>query len=41
MPPPWTQRMGWFVLIWALSVAALAGFALVFRVVMHAVGLTG
>lgn len=37
----WTRRIGWFVLIWAASVAALGVFALVFRAAMHAAGLTG
>ena len=37
----WTRRIGWFVLIWAGSVAALAAFALLFRVAMQAAGLTG
>ncbi len=41
-PPqrPWRQRLGWLLLIWVLSIAALAGFAAVLRVVMGWVGLT-
>jgi hypothetical protein len=37
----WTRRVGWFVVIWAASVAALGMFAALFRLAMHAAGLTG
>jgi Protein of unknown function (DUF2474) len=36
----WWYRVGWLVLIWAASVAALGIVALVFRLVMSAAGLT-
>jgi hypothetical protein len=34
------KRLGWMILIWASSVAALGVMALVIRLVMNAVGLT-
>jgi hypothetical protein len=34
------RRIGWLILIWGVSVAALGIFALLFRLVMSAVGLT-
>ncbi|MEA3138398.1 MAG: hypothetical protein QOK23_567 [Gammaproteobacteria bacterium] len=37
---PWLRRVGWLILIWAGSVAALGLVALVFRLLMAAVGLT-
>ena len=37
---PWPRRIGWFVLIWAASVAALAVFAALFRTAMNFAGLT-
>lgn len=39
-PPSWPRRLGWLVLIWALSVAALAVVALGFRLLMSLAGLT-
>jgi hypothetical protein len=36
----WPQRLGWLVLIWMASVAALAIVAALFRVLMSAAGLT-
>jgi hypothetical protein len=36
----WWYRVGWLVLIWAASVAALGIVALVFRLTMSAAGLT-
>jgi len=33
------RQLGWFALIWAASVAALAVTALLFRVLMNAAGL--
>lgn len=41
-PPPssWAVRFGWLVLIWVLSIGALALFALLLRVVMGWVGLS-
>lgn len=35
----WLRRVGWFVLIWALSVGALAIVALVLRAILTAAGL--
>ncbi|WP_291519124.1 DUF2474 domain-containing protein [Acidovorax sp.] len=36
----WWRRVGWLVLIWAASVAALSGVALLFRVLMRFVGMS-
>lgn len=36
----WWQRIGWFVLIWLCSVAALACVAYGLRLLMKAAGLT-
>lgn len=36
----WSQRIGWLILIWFASVAALAIVAALFRVLMNAAGLT-
>ena len=36
----WLSRIGWLVLIWAASVAALAAAAGLMRWLMHAGGLT-
>ncbi len=36
----WPRRIGWLVLIWAASVAALAVVAALFRMAMNLVGLT-
>jgi len=36
----WLSRVGWLILIWSASVAALALMALVFRLLMAAAGLT-
>ncbi len=36
----WLLRVGWLLLIWALSVAALALVALLIRLLMHAAGMT-
>jgi hypothetical protein len=38
---PWLRRIGWFVLIWTASVAALAVLALIFHALMSLAGLTG
>lgn len=38
--PSWTRRVGWLLLIWLLSVLALAAVAGLIRVVMTAAGLT-
>lgn len=43
MPPRWrlwAKRVGWLLLIWALSVAALAVVALLLRIAMRAAGMT-
>ncbi|WP_124086070.1 DUF2474 domain-containing protein [Pseudogemmobacter humi] len=39
-PRPLWKRLGWFALIWALSVAALGLVALVFRLMMKLAGLS-
>jgi hypothetical protein len=38
---PWLHRIGWFILIWAASVATLGVVALIFRALMSLAGLTG
>jgi hypothetical protein len=37
---PWLRRIGWLVLIWTASVAALGVAALLFRGIMSLAGLT-
>jgi hypothetical protein len=37
---PWWKKLGWLVLIWAASVAALRVVAWLIRLLMHAAGLT-
>ncbi|KAB2887881.1 MAG: DUF2474 domain-containing protein [Burkholderiaceae bacterium] len=37
---PWLRRIGWMVLIWAASVAALGIVAVLFRGLMGLAGLT-
>lgn len=39
-PGSWWRRIGWLVLIWSASVAALALVAAVLRLLMHAAGLS-
>lgn len=39
-PESWAKRLGWLVLIWALSVLGLAAVAFGFRIVMKLVGLS-
>ncbi len=39
-PREWWKRLGWLVLIWAASVAALGVVAYGIRLIMNAVGLT-
>jgi hypothetical protein len=36
----WPRRIGWLILIWIASVAALAIVAVLFRALMNAAGLT-
>lgn len=36
----WGKKLGWFILLWAVSVLALGAFAYVFRILMRAVGLS-
>ncbi|EJF90474.1 DUF2474 domain-containing protein [Bartonella tamiae] len=36
----WFKRIGWLVLIWGGSIGALAVVALIFRVIMHLIGMT-
>jgi hypothetical protein len=38
--PSWARRVGWLLLIWVASVLALAGVAVVIRIIMSAAGLT-
>jgi len=38
-PRLWFKRVGWLVLIWALSVAALGVAAGLMRLFMHALGM--
>jgi len=37
--PRWLRRLGWLLLIWAASVAALGLAALAMRLLMHAAGM--
>jgi hypothetical protein len=37
---PWLRRIGWLVLIWTMSVAALGIVALILRALMSLAGLT-
>lgn len=39
-PDSWVKRIGWLLLIWALSVLALGAVAYGFRFVMKAAGLS-
>ena len=39
-PDSWWRRLGWLILIWSASVAALGIVAYFFRVLMKAAGLT-
>ena len=39
-PTRWLARVGWLLLIWTLSVGALALVALLIRLLMHAAGMT-
>jgi len=39
-PKQWLRRVGWLVLIWTGSVAALAIVAVLFRLLMNMAGLT-
>ncbi|BAF89759.1 DUF2474 domain-containing protein [Azorhizobium caulinodans] len=36
----WVRRLGWLILIWSLSVAALGAAALLFRLLMKSAGMT-
>ena len=38
-PPSLLRRLGWLVLLWTASVAALGVVALVIRALMHAAGM--
>jgi hypothetical protein len=38
---PWLRRVGWLVLLWTASVAALGVVALILRVFMTSAGLRG
>jgi hypothetical protein len=35
----WLRRLGWMAALWAGGVGALAGVALLLRVLMHAAGM--
>ena len=37
---PWVKRLGWLILIWALSVLALGVVAALLRILMNFAGLT-
>jgi hypothetical protein len=37
---PWVRRIGWFALLWTVSVAALGIVALMLRALMSLAGLT-
>jgi hypothetical protein len=37
---PWWKKLGWLVLIWSASVAALGVVALLLKLLMRAAGLT-
>lgn len=37
---PWWKKLGWLILIWMCSVAALGLLAYLIRVLMNSVGLT-
>ena len=39
-PASWPKRIGWLVLIWTLSVAAVGAVAYVLKLIMRAAGLT-
>lgn len=39
-PPNWPKRLGWLVLIWVSSVAALGAVALMLRLLMAWAGLS-
>jgi hypothetical protein len=39
-PRPWWQKLGWLILIWFASVAALGLFAGLLRLFMHAAGMS-
>lgn len=38
--PTWCRRLGWFVIIWLLSVAALGLMAYFLRFIMAGLGMT-
>jgi hypothetical protein len=38
---PWVQRVGWLILIWMVSVIALAVVAALLRTLMNFAGLSG
>jgi len=38
--PSWLRRVGWFVLLWAVSVLALGAVAVLIRILMTAAGMT-
>jgi hypothetical protein len=40
-PRLWVRRLGWLILIWTLSVIALAVVAVLLRAVMNFSGLSG
>ncbi|BBO60426.1 DUF2474 domain-containing protein [Mycoavidus sp. B2-EB] len=48
LPPPaskpslggWYEKLGWFIVLWAVSVLALGAVAYLFRILMRAVGLS-
>lgn len=38
--PAWAKRLGWLIMIWIASVAALGIVAMLFRWIMNSAGLT-
>jgi hypothetical protein len=38
-PRPWWKKLGWLILIWSASVAALGLFAWLMKLFMHAAGM--
>ncbi len=50
LPPPhpisrpslggWRKKLGWFILLWTVSVLALGAVAYLFRILMRAAGLS-
>jgi hypothetical protein len=39
-PPTWARRIGWLLLIWSISVAALGVAAYALRLLMRVIGMS-